>query len=419
MPVKTVVLVLALGAPLILFLGACGSSDRKALAQESAADETPTVAAAKTTSQNLSRNIVLTAEFIPFQEVEVMAKIAGYVKEIRVDVGDHVRQGQVLATIEAPEMQDDMTRAQATIDQAEAEVTVFRDEIRRAESSHEIAHLSYQRLAGVVKERPGLVAQQEIDDAHSRDLVAEAQLGGANSHLAAAMQKVSVTRSELARVKTMLAYTQVTAPFAGVITKRYANTGSMIQAGTASQTQAMPLVRLSENSLLRLILPVPESVVSLVRVGQGLTVRVPTMNRTFPGKVARFSDRVQLSTRTMDTEVDVPNPSFTLVPGMYAEVNFTTESRSHALTVPIPAVDLSGGTETNGKVMVIVSNGASDGRLESRNVSLGLQTADSFEIRSGLQEGDLVVIGNRASLRPGQHVRPKLTDVGVSAAAQN
>ncbi len=341
-----------------------------------------------------------------------MAKVSGYVKEIRVDVGDHVQRGQTLATIEVPEMQDDITRAQATIQQAEAEVTGTRDEIHRAESAHEIAHLSYQRLAGVVKERPGLLAQQEIDDARSRDLVAEAQLAGANSRLAAAMQKVGVTRAEMARVQTMLAYTHVTAPFAGVITKRYANTGSMIQAGTASQTQAMPLVRLSENNLLRLILPVPESVVSLVRVGHGVTVRVPTMNRTFPGKVARFSNRVQLSTRTMETEVDVPNPSFTLVPGMYAEVIFTTESRSHALTVPIAAVDLVGGTETAGKVMTITS----DGRLELRDVSLGIQTADSFEVRSGLREGDVVVISNRASLRPGQQVRPKVTDIGAPAA---
>ncbi len=413
MCVKTVVLAPALGV-LTVFLSACGSTERKAEARSVVPEATQTVAAAQAVSQNLSRNVVLTAEFIPFQEVEVMAKVAGYVKEIRVDVGDHVQQGQVLATIEVPEMQDDMTRAQATIDQAEAEVTGFRDEIRRAESAHDIAHLSYQRLAAVVKERPGLLAQQEIDDAHGRDLVAEAQLAGANSHLSAAMQKVSVTRSEWARVKTMLAYTQVTAPFAGVITKRYANTGSMIQAGTASQTQAMPLVRLSENSLLRLILPVPESIVSLVKVGQGLTVRVPTMNRSFPGRVARFSDRVQLSTRTMETEVDVRNPGFTLVPGMYAEVDFTTESRSHALTVPITAVDLIAGSESAGTVMAVTT----DGSLESRDVSLGLQTADSFEVRAGLQEGDIVVTGNRAILRPGQHVRPKLIDAGVSATAQ-
>jgi multidrug efflux pump subunit AcrA (membrane-fusion protein) len=114
----------------------------------------------------------------------------------------------------------------------------------------------------------------------------------------------------------------------------------------------------------------------------------------------------------MDTEVDVPNPGFTLVPGMYAEVNFTTESRSHALTVPITAVDLTGGTETAGRVMAV----AADGRLEARDVSLGLQTADRVEIRAGIQEGDVVVIGNRANLRVGQHVRPKLTDMSASTA---
>ena len=390
------------------FLGACGTREHQVAEQSG---EVGAVAAAKAVVEDLSRKVVLTAEFVPFQEVEVMAKVSGYVKEIRVDVGDHVRSGQTLAIIEIPEMQDDIARAQATIEQAEADVTGARDEVHRAESSHDIAHLSYQRLAGVVKERPGLVAQQEIDDAHSRDLVAEAQVAGANSKLAAALQKVSVTQAELARVKTMLAYTQVTAPFAGVITKRFANTGSMIQAGTASQTQAMALVRLSENSLLRLILPVPESDVSLVHVGQGITVRVPTLNRSFPGKVARFSDRVQLSTRTMDTEVDVSNPSFTLIPGMYAEVDFTTESRNHALTVPVSAVDVSAGNETIGKVLTISSGGL----LETRNVSLGLQTADSFEVRSGLQPGELVVTGNRASLRPGQHVRPKLNDISAAA----
>jgi RND family efflux transporter MFP subunit len=409
---KRPMLAVILGVCWIFFLGACGSVGRKAEAQSGAADQTPAVAAAKVVVQDLSHKVVLTAEFIPFQEVDVMAKVSGYVKQIRVDVGDHVRLGETLATLEIPEMQDDIARSQATIEQAEAEVTGARDEVHRAESSHDIADLSYQRLASVVKERPGLVAQQEIDDAHSHDLVAEAQLAGANSKLAAALQRVSVTRAELARVKTMLAYTQVTAPFPGVITKRYANTGSMIQAGTASQTQAMPVVRLSENSLLRLILPVPESDVSMVRVGQTLTVRVPTINRSFRGKVARFSDRVQLSTRTMDTEVDVPNPNFTLIPGMYAEVDFTTESRNHALTVPVSAVDLNEANETTGRVLTI----SSDGILEARNVSLGIQTANDFEIRSGLQAGDLVVTGNRANLRPGQHVRPKLIDTGTPAA---
>ena len=101
----------------------------------------------------------------------------------------------------------------------------------------------------------------------------------------------------------------ITAPFAGVVTKRYANTGSMIQAGTASQTQAMPVVRLSQNGLLRLHLPVPESAVPHVHLGEPVDVRVSALDRTFPGRVARFADKVDQSTRTMETEVDVPNPN--------------------------------------------------------------------------------------------------------------
>ena len=131
-------------------------------------------------------------------------------------------------------------------------------------------------------------------------------------------------------MKTLIEYTRVTAPFAGVITKRYADTGSMIQAGTASQTQAMPVVRLSENSLLRLILPVPESAVPTVHIGQPVEVRVPTLNRSFPGRVARFTGKISSSTRTMETEVDVPNPNLVLMPGMYAEVDLTLAAAQSA-----------------------------------------------------------------------------------------
>src|SRR5438128_1239241 len=114
--VKAALLALSIAAPFVIFLSACGSPERKAEAGSRISEQTPTVAVSRAVLRNLSRDIVLTAEFIPFQEVDVMAKVSGYVKEIRVDVGDHVRQGQPLATIEAPEMQDDMTRAQATID---------------------------------------------------------------------------------------------------------------------------------------------------------------------------------------------------------------------------------------------------------------------------------------------------------------
>lgn len=334
-----------------------------------------------------------------------MAKVSGYVKQINVDIGDRVKQGQLLAVLEVPEMTDEVTKAKASVQRSEAQVAQAEDEVRRAESGHQIAHLSYERLASVMKSRPGLVAQQEVDDAQSKDVSAEAQIQAAKSNLAATVQQVGVSKADLAKYQTMFDYTRVTAPFAGVITKRFANTGSMIQAGTASQSQAMPLVRLAQNTMLRLILPVPESAVPTVHVGQQVDVHVPTLNRTFPGKVARSTGSVQRSTRTMDTEVDVPNPSLALVPGMYAEVNLTLNRSNDAVAVPVSAVDLEPATPTKGKVIVV--NGGN--HLETRTITIGMETANRIEVRSGLRDGEIVVIGNRAGLQNGEVVRPKLT----------
>jgi RND family efflux transporter MFP subunit len=370
----------------------------------------PTVAVAKVSTEDLSHGLVLTAEFRPFQEVDVMAKVAGFVKQINVDVGDRVKQGQLLATLEIPEMADDLRRADAAVVRARAEVTRAQDEQRRAESVHSIAHLSFQRISTVAEKKPGLVAQQEIDEAQSRDLVTEAQVAATKSALAAAQEQVNVNSADTQKVKTLMDYTRVTAPFAGVITKRYADTGSMIQAGTASQTQAMPVVKLSENSLLRLILPVPESAVPTVHIGQQVQVRVPTLNRSFPGRVARFAEKVSMATRTMDTEVDVPNPSLVLIPGMYAEVNLTLDRRNKVLALPVMAVDRDNsdsqpGAAQTGQVSIVTPNN----RVEKRKVTLGIESANNVEIRSGLNEGDSVVLTGRSTLQPGQEVRPKVT----------
>ena len=372
--------------------------------------DAPVVAVTKATNEDMTRVMTLTAEFRPYQEIDVMAKVAGYVKTINVDAGDRVKQGQLLAVLEVPEMADDATRAQSLLRRSQTEVTHAQDELQRSESAYKIAHLSYTRLADVAKTKAGLVAQQEVDDAQSRELVAEAQVNAAKSNVAAAEQQVQVSTAELQRVKTMADYLQVTAPFAGVVTKRYADTGSMIQAGTSSSTQAMPLVKLSENSLLRLILPVPESAVPAVHIGQRVEVRVPALKRTFPGRVKRFADKVAEATRTMDTEVDVENADLILIPGMYAEVDLTLDQRNAVLTVPIPAVDAS--SETAGKVTVV----APDNRIAIQDVALGMQNAASVEIRSGLHEGDLVVTGSRASLQAGELVRPKLTETASTTA---
>lgn len=372
-----------------------GRSEKTSVAAQDAPPLVPTV---KVGRIDLVNDLVLTAEFEPFQQVDLMAKVSGYVRSISVDIGDRVRAGQVLATLEIPEMEDDLTRAAASIDQAQAEIVTAADELRRAEAAHEMAHLSYSRIADVLKREPGLVPQQEVDEAHSRDLVAEAQVSSAKSGLKTAEQHARVSRADQGRVETLHKYMTIAAPFEGVVTKRYANIGAMIQAGTSSQ--AMPVVQLSQNNLLRLILPVPESSVGRVKVGETVDVRVPSLNRTFPGRVARLAERVQPSSRTMDTEVDVQNTNLTLIPGMYAEVNLHIAESRHALAVPLDAVDRSTAAA---RTYVIGAQGA----IHIVPVTLGLETDQSVEILSGLQEGELVIAGRHAGLREGQTVQVK------------
>jgi RND family efflux transporter MFP subunit len=225
-------------------------------------------------------------------------------------------------------------------------------------------------------------------------------VSAAKSALAAAQQAVEVSQVDQQRTNTMLAYSKITAPFTGVISKRYADKGAMIQAGTSSQTQAMPLVRLSQIDLLRLVLPVPEEIVSHVRLGETVEVRVPSLRRTFMGRVSRFSDSVSTATRTMETEVDVPNTNLTLVPGMYAEANLTLDHRERALAIPLMAVSMRGD-----KSSVYVVNASN--KIEEREVKLGIQTANRTEVIAGLHDGDLVVVGNRSQVQEGLQVTPK------------
>jgi RND family efflux transporter MFP subunit len=388
-------------------LFACGCATHQQPTNAAAPATVPSVPAVRVTRANLSAAITLTGEFIPFQDVDVMAKVSGYISSIKVDIGDRVRQGQVLAILEVPEMQNDLTRALAAIDQANAQAASAEDQVHRAESAHEIAHLSLTRLQNVANKEPGLVPQQEVDQVRSRDLEAEAQVAAAKSDVGAARERIKVMRADQARLKTMQNYETITAPFDGVVTKRYANTGSMIQAGTASQTQAMPVVRIAQNNLLRLVLPVPESSVSNVSIGREVKVRVPSLNRTFTGRVSRFTHNVQLSTRTMDTEIDVSNPSLTLMPGMYAEVDLALQEHQNTLTAPPDAID---GTAANARVFVI---GPGD-VIHIAAVQLGLETAQRVEIVKGINEGDLIIVGRRGSLKEGDHVKPVPADFVTS-----
>lgn len=358
---------------------------------------TPVVPVAIAAPASLENNLVLSAEFRPFQEVDVMAKIAGYVRAINVDIGSHVAQNAVLATLEVPEIQDDVAKAKAGVSAADANIITAQAVVQRAEANSNIATLSFKRISDVARRDQGLVPRQEIDVAQAKQLEAAAQLASANSSLKAAEQSRVQAQSEYSRAQAMLQYATIRAPFTGVVTKRYANTGSMIQAGISSQTQAMPVVRLAENNLLRLVLPVPVNAVAEIRNGQTVDVEVTSTGRKLQGKVTRYADSVQTATRTMDTEVDVPNPDGSLVPGMYAEVHLHLANRPAALSVPLDAVD---GLGTSVQQAYVVR----DGIVHLVTVQVGLQTANRVEILSGLDKGDKVIVGRHTGISDGQRV---------------
>jgi RND family efflux transporter MFP subunit len=357
----------------------------------------PTVPVVVAGPANLENNLVLSAEFRPFQEVDVMAKVAGYVRTINVDIGSHVGQNSVLATLEVPEIQDDLAKAKAGVAAAEANIATAQAGVQRAKAGANIAKLSFQRIQDVATRDKGLVPLQEIDVARSKQLEADAQLASANSSLKAAQQRKVEAESEYSRAEAMVQYATIRAPFAGVVIKRYANTGSMIQAGISSQTQAMPVVRLAQNNVLRLSLPVPVSAVPDIHEGQAVDVNVTSTGRHLQGKIARYADAVQMATRTMDTEVDVPNPDGSLVPGMYAEVHLHLADRPAALSIPLDAVD---GLGTSVQQAYVVR----DGIVHLATVKVGLQTPNRVEILSGLQRGENVIVGRHTGLSDGEKV---------------
>jgi RND family efflux transporter MFP subunit len=342
----------------------------------------------------------ISGAFKPFQDVDIHAKVAGYIKVIYVDVGDHVTAGETLAVLEVPELQAQLVGADAAVRRAKEDIGRAQGDLDRAKSSHAAAHLMYTRLNDASKTREGLVAQQEIDDAQAKDLETEAQISSAKSALSAAEQAFDVAQANQKQVSAMSDYTRITAPFAGVITNRYADTGALVAAGTSESTQAIPVVKLAQISVLRLVLPIPESVAGQIGVGKVLKVHVDALNRDYEGKVSRFADALNEQTRTMETEIDFQNPKGELMPGMYVEAYFVHNQKKHALAVPIEAVVREGD---QAKVLVVDAQNA----IQERPVQLGQEDSLYDEIIRGLAKDERVVVGNLGSFRSGQKVTPK------------
>ncbi len=335
------------------------------------------VAAIRVARADLTRSATLTAEMRPWQEVDVHAKVTGYLKTITVDIGDRVRQGQVLAVLDVPELLEDQNKAQA---------------------DYVISKLDYDRLIAVQKRNKALLAQEEIDKS---------------------LAIFDQAKATLQRVKVLLDYCNITAPFAGVITWRFVDPGALIQAGTASNARAsgqqpgmeagsrsVPIVHLAELAVLRLDFPAPEAIVPLIKTGMPVEVVVQATGETVHGSVARIAERVDLTTRTMTVEVDLKNDDLHLKPGMYANATIALETKQSAVSAPVQAVSLGD------KPSVLLIN--ADGTAQLRPVTIGIQTPDRVEITSGVAEGDVLVYGSRGEIAAGMKVAPKFIDTKSS-----
>ena len=384
---------------LVLIIAGCGHSAGPTAS--ASADAAPRAAVVQVRRTPLSNTLSIAGEFLPYQEVELHAKVAGYIRNINVDIGDRVRTGQVLAVLEIPELSAQLEGASAGVRHSQEEITRAQNEVSRAEADHASLHAAAARLKQASEARPGLIAEQELDDATAKDRSAEAQVDATKSALLAARQQLEVSQADEQHYAALSQYSRITAPFDGVVTWRYADTGSLIQAGT-SNVSSMPVVKLSQVNVLRLRIPVPESLAASVRDGEPADIRVKATDEHLSGKVVRSTDSLDRSTRTMQVEVDVPNPDYKLTPGMYADVSLRIQNDPNALTLPLQAINRSAE-----KTTVLLVN--SQNHVEEREIHTGIEGSNRIQVLSGVNEGDRVIVGNLGEYRPGQHVDPQMS----------
>ena len=348
---------------------------------------------------SITRVLTLAGQFQPYQIIDVHPKVSGFIRRIYVDIGDKVRQGQTLAVLEVPELQAQLKGTVAQVARSKDEIIRAQHEVSRAEAEYSALHADNQRMQAAAKAQPGLIAQQELDDTESKDLAAAAQVDAAKAALASARGGEDVASADRERVAAIEDYTNVVAPIDGVITWRYADTGALIQSGTSSNDQALPIVKLAQSGLLRLRFPVPENAVKYVKVGDPMQIRVDALDRSITGKVVRFTRDVNFETRTMETEVDVENKDLSIDPGMYANARLELARAENVLTIPVEALVLRGSGE-----IVYALDG--NNQVRERPVVVGLQGAILAEIKSGLVAGDRVILGGQSKYQEGEVVRP-------------
>ena len=375
-------------------------------AAEPMAAETPSAPVAAVKRGSIIRTLSLAGQFQAYQVIDIHPKVSGFIRSIYVDIGDKVHQGETLAVLEVPELQAQLQGTVAEVARSKDEIIRAQHQLAGAESEYSALHADNKRLQSAAKAQPGLIAQQELDDVESKDLAALARVDAAKAALSAAKNGADVSSADYQRVSALRDYTKVVAPLDGVIVWRYADTGALIQSGTSSDVQSLPIVKLAESGLLRLRMPVPEDAVKYVHPGENMQIWVGAIGRSFSGKVVRFTRNVNLETRTMETEVDVENKNLSIDPGMYANTQLELAHAENVLTLPVGAI-----VEQGAQQVVYVLD--SQNRVRIRPVRVGLRGSLLAEIEGGLKIGDRVIMSGQERYQEGEQVVPVLQETAT------
>lgn len=353
----------------------------------------PVVPAAVVARAPTETVLVLPGTLQAVTEAPVLSRADGYVKRRYADIGDRVAQGQVLAEIEAPELQQQVLQAASSVEQARSTLEQAKASLAQGTANRELARVSALRYGNL--EKRGIVSRQENDTYQARYQADTAAVNALQKGVAAAQSNVAASEANLARLKQISSYLKVRAPFAGVITLRNVDQGTLVAAGNTM------LFRVAQTATLRTLINAPQVNASDMRVGQNAQVEFNEMpGKIFEGKVARSSGALDPATRTMLVEVQVANPKGELMPGMYANVTLRASREDPPLLIPSEAlIPRAEGT------LVAVVDGSNI--VHFQRVRVGRDNGSDIEVLSGIQEGMKVVVNPNDRVREGIAVDPQ------------
>lgn len=367
------------------------------------AEARPTVTVAPVRRAASKVDLVLPGSIQAVAEAPVLARSDGYIRKRYVDIGDRVQAGQLLAELEAPELDQQVQQARATLEQTRAELDAAGANLEQGKSNEDLARVNAARWNNLVAK--GAVSRQENDQYQTQFKAQSAGVESLQKAVAAARNNVSAAEANLARLIELQGYEKVRAPFNGVITVRNIDVGALVTNGTTL------LYRIAQTNMLRTYINVPQSDADAVRVGQPATLIIPDLlGRQFHGTVTRTANALDPATRTLLVEVQAANPDGTLLPGMYSQVSVTAPRSNPPLLIPGDTLVV----RPDGPQVALVGD---DQSVDFQRIQLGRDYGDQIEVVAGLREGQRVVVNPGDSVRDGVKVNPVLLKEKAQAAS--